>query len=502
MATARISFPPGLTTRPGGAGTRPFPETASRCQQLISMISASSDPLEHSQLVNELAALSLSLSSQLTASKTVLDMEAVRLANAQAINDDLRKKLAATEDALATTASMLAVQAANAVSAHASLEDERAIATAVIRELVVKEDALQTATAMLNAQNSNLESAHASLHEKDQEIIQKNREIYAKNIEIQQMQRAGEARNSRFTSHRMEFPELNTGAVRNLFPSSSDGEGSGSLVGQRSLVLKAQNAALIAALAEKVNLLSVEEHRTASLRNLLNESIIEVGRWKMCLEEATNQTRHTLPENTHPRAARSGPQSSNVQIARLKEALAEKTNLLKVEEHRSSNLRNLLNESIIEVGRLKTCSGSAGDATRPPILDSPQHIQDVPGTPTGQKIHHHEKPRQADKAPYSDHKKGLQHAEQIEDREAEVNAADEGGSLTDEENGMALSTASTQVQNGESFIWFSEGALLMNEEPGSEHATVNTEFSNERPSVAYTDEDNFYTFKSGPRWSI
>ncbi|KAG0126277.1 hypothetical protein HOY82DRAFT_615462 [Tuber indicum] len=510
LGSAKISAPPGLPVPPCVAAP-PSPETVFQCKQITSMIFASPDPLEQVQLINRLATLTLSLSAELAVSKNALDMELARLANAQAINNELNKNLAVTEKALATTANMLAVQAANAASAHASLVDERAIAAAAIRELVLKNEALESATTMLNAQRANLEAARASLQEKDQKIRQKNLEIYAKNLEIQEeKQWVGEAMNARFAKHHEILSSLIVDSGCGRLSEGSDGAEMGSSVGSETPAIRAQNAELKEALAEKVELLMAEEHRSANLRNLLDQSAIEVSRLKTCLEKATESTGQRLQENAHPAATKLGSRSLKAQIAELKEALVEKTNLLKVEEHCSASLRDLLNQSVIEVGRLKICLGEAVDAAGPPFPEAPQDSQGA-DTYTKEGNQRHEKPRQEDNRPHGNQENGsgAQVGGRIEDGEADGMLApttaqvygeehssidtDEGESLTDEENGSALSTATTHVHNEEPLILHvSQGALLTTEEDHRlEPAMATLEVSNERPFGMPTDEDNF-----------
>jgi len=338
MSTTRITFPPGLTTKPSGAGLwspnteplidslyfakpagalalpapasariAPSPEAVFQCHQLTEMIFNASYPHEQAFWVHELTTLALSLSAQLTVSRDALSIEAARSANAQATSEELRKDLTAAEEALVTTANMLAVQAANAASARASLGDERAIANAVIKDLVLKEEALEATTAMLNTQYGNLESAYAILRKKDQKIHayekirQKNHGIYIKDLEIQgEKQLAGEVTNAKFSEHQEMTARSIAGTSSERSTNCSDSEKSKSSVELGSTIINAENAALRGALAKKVELLIVEEHRTAKLRNLLNQSITEVGHLKICLEEAINQVGSPLLETPAP----------------------------------------------------------------------------------------------------------------------------------------------------------------------------------------------------------
>jgi len=339
MSTTRITFPPGLTTKPSGAGLwspnteplidslyfakaagalalpapasapiAPSPETVFQCHQLTEMIFNSSYPHEQAFWVHELTTLALSLSAQLTVSRDTLSIEAARSANVQATSEELRKDLTAAQEALATTGNMLAVQAANAASARASLGDERAIANAVIKDLVLKEEALNATTAMLNTQYANLESAYAILRKKNQKIHayekkirQKNHRIYIKDMEIQgEKQLAGEVIHAKFSEHQETTARSIVGTGSGRSTNCSDSEESESSVELGSTIINAENAALRGALAEKVELLIVEEHRSARLRNLLNQSITEVGRLKICLEEAINQVGSPLLETPAP----------------------------------------------------------------------------------------------------------------------------------------------------------------------------------------------------------
>ncbi|KAG0642330.1 hypothetical protein HOY80DRAFT_642574 [Tuber brumale] len=294
--------------------------------------------------------------------------------------------------------------------------------------------------------------------------------------------------NARFAEHREALSRLIVGSDCERLSEGSASAGMGSSVGSGSPAINAQNTALKEALAEKVDLLMVEEHRSASLRSLLNQSIIEVGRLKICLEEATIPTRRPPPGYAHPTATKSDSQSLNAQITKLKEALAEKTNLLKVEEHCSASLRDLLNQSIVEVGRLKICLGETVDAAGHPFPEASQYSQDAPHAQAGQERQGHKKPRQANNSTHGNQKgrSGAQLDKRIEGGEAE------GESLTDEENGSALSRATTHVHNEEPFIMhISQGALLMGEEPRIEPTTAATEVGNEGPFLIPTDEDNF-----------
>ncbi|PUU81114.1 hypothetical protein B9Z19DRAFT_1168210 [Tuber borchii] len=508
MSTSKITFPPGLTFPPGitikpsGAGLwcpateflidgphsakptealtapapaiaaiAPSPETVFQCQQFTSMIFNSSYPHEQAYWVHELTSLTLSLSAQLTASRNDFAIEAARSAHEQAINHQLRKNLAVAEEALATTANMLAVQAANVASAHASLGDERAIAAAAIKDLVLKEEALEATTAMLNSQSANLEFAHASLREKDQKIDENNKKIREKNIEIfiknleiqEEKQLAGEAISAKFAEHREVLSKLIVSAdCERLTDGSDEGSRPGSPVNSR-------NSELEEALAEKVKLLMVEEHRSARLRNLLNQSIMEVSRLKICLEEATDPARDPLPGNVYPLLMSPESQGSSTQIAELKDALAEKSDFLKVEEQRSARLRDLLNQSIMEVGRLKICLEEA--------------------TSSEEKGQSHEKAHQASDSLNLNKQKD---SGQIHKEECPASNTDGSESSKDDGNGSALSTATTQVQDEEPcIIHISEGVLLGGEEPRGEPTTAVTEGGNHGLFVISTDEGNF-----------
>jgi len=524
MSTLKINFPPGLTAKPSGAGlwnprtesvidslhsaspfgavsfptpssapVAPSPETVFLCQQLTEMIFTSSYPHEQASWVHELTDLTLSLSAQLTASRDALAMEAARSANAQATSEELRKNLTTTEEALATTANMLAVQATNAASANARLGDERAIANAVIKDLVLKEEALEQTTAMVNAQYANLESAHAILHEKDQKIYayekkirQKNHEIFFKNLEIQEeKQLAGDAIHAKFSEYRETISRLIVGAGSELSTEGSGNEESESSIGRQSTDVSAESAALGEALAEKVELLIVEEHRTARLRNLLNQSIIEVGRLKICLEEAADTGRDPLLESSN----HMGSQTPSSRIAELEKALAEKTSLLNVEKHSSASLRHLLNQSIIEVGSLKIRLEEATDTTGPPLLETLKDNHGTPDTPSGEKGQRHGKPHQASNNLRSSQKEV---SARVHTTEGPVNNTDGSEYLTDGENGSTMSTATTQVQNEEPIILhISEGALLGGEEPKGEPTTPTTEVTNQEPFVIHTREGDF-----------
>ncbi|RPA90599.1 hypothetical protein L873DRAFT_1795399 [Choiromyces venosus 120613-1] len=412
MSTARIAFPPGLTkcmgvklsdsgtkslvdslhpTKPtkalgspilASSSTSPSPELAFKIEHLESMILTSTDRIVRAHWVHELTTLTVSLSAQLTTVENNFEKEVVRAADLQVINEELKRDLAVTEEALEITAGMLAVQAANAASAHASLGDEQAIATVLTKELVVKEEALAATTAMLNAQRTKLEAAYLNLRKKDQklfennqklyqknqdlytkdqeiyakdlEICAKDEEIYAKDFEFQEKHWAGETINTGFAKHRELLSRFIVGPRIRRLSDTSDGEGSGNSVGHGSAIFNAQSADLQEALMEKVHLLTLEEHRSSSLRDLLHQSIIEVGRLKTCLEEATGQSGYPLPESPHLVLTPSESGSLNAQIAELEEEVAQKTDLLNVEKLRSSSLRNLLNKSIVEVGQLKS----------------------------------------------------------------------------------------------------------------------------------------------------
>ena len=460
------------------------------------MIFNSSYPHEQARWVHELTTLTLSLSAQLTASRNDFAIEAARSAHAQANNDELRKNLAIAEEALATTANTLAVQTASAAATHASLGDEWAIAAAAIKDLVLKEEALEATTAMLNSQSASLEFAHASLREKDQKIYenskkirQKNIEIFIKNLEIQEeKQLAGEAINARFAEHRDMFSRLIIRAGYESLTDGSDDEGSGSSVGPGSPV-NSRNSELREALTEKVKLLMVEEHRSARLRNLLTQSTMEVDRLKTCLEEATDPTRNPLPGNVFPIVTSPGSQSSSAQIAKLKEALAEKSEFLKVEEHRSATLRDLLNQSIMEVGRLKICLEEATDTTGPPPPNASKQNQDTPPTSGEEKGQHHENAHQASNSPQRNQNED---SAQTHKEECLANSTDGSESSTDDGNRSVLSTPTTQVQNEEHcIIYISEGALWGGGEPRSQPTTTTTEVSDKRLFVISTDEGNF-----------
>lgn len=545
MSTVKINFPPGLTTKPSGAGlwspstesaidslrsTSPFgalsfpapsstpvapsPETVFQCQQLTEMIFNSSYPHEQACWVHELSNLTLSLSAQLTASRDALAMEAARSARAQATSEELRKNLTVTEEALATTANMLAVQAANAASAHASLGDERAIASAVIKDLLLKEEALEAATAMLNAQHSNLESVHAILAEKDRKIYeyekkirQKNHGIYVNDLEIQGDKRlAGEAINAKISEHHETIARLIAGTGSESSADCGDSEGSESPAGLGSTIIDTKSSALREALAEKVQLLIVEEHRSAMLRNLLNHSIAEVGRLKICLEEAINQVGSPLLENTHPMRS----QRSSAQLIEPKEEITDKANLSKVEERSSASLRDLLTQSTMEVGRSKISIKQSPDAEVPPLLGTLERTQDTPYTSTGQRGQRDRRRHQANNCLHHNQIQGLgaRPTQRIEDggieempapvtshahnEEGPINNTDGSESSADDENGSALSTATTQLNNEEPVILhISEGVRLEGEELVGEPTTTTTGVGGQKSFTIRTGGGDF-----------
>ncbi|KAG0126276.1 hypothetical protein HOY82DRAFT_615461 [Tuber indicum] len=121
------SFPPStLPTLQRAANIPPSPEIESRCHYLTSKIFSLTNSVALSELVHELATITLRLSSQLAASSNALHMESVRSAHWQSINHELRSNLVETKEALATTENMLTRQTTKTELAHASLQKKSA----------------------------------------------------------------------------------------------------------------------------------------------------------------------------------------------------------------------------------------------------------------------------------------------------------------------------------------------------------------------------------------
>ncbi|PWW76112.1 hypothetical protein C7212DRAFT_344582 [Tuber magnatum] len=238
----------------------PSPEVVLQCRHLASNILTFSDPTAQSHWVHELITLTFSLSSQLTASRNALHMEAERSADVQTTSDELRKNLAVTEEALAATVSMLTEQTAKVASARSSLRNRAA-------------------------------------------------EIHAKDLEIQKMKEstklsisANSVKNDKAVSGIVGCASggRDRGGDSQTDVSTDSGEGAGNLVGRKSRSnvdsRGAHEVALEKALLEKTELLKEEERRAAGLRKLLNSAVEELGRLKTHLAEVTDTTRPPLPE--------------------------------------------------------------------------------------------------------------------------------------------------------------------------------------------------------------
>ncbi|RPA90603.1 hypothetical protein L873DRAFT_402887 [Choiromyces venosus 120613-1] len=328
------------------------PDLEFKIKHLTSEILTSTDRIVREHWVPELTTLFVSLSAQLTTVKDNFEKEVVRSADSQAINEALKKELVVKEEALAATTTMLNAQRTKLEFAQLNLrkKDQR-----------------------LCEHNKKMYFKNQELYAKDQEIRAKEKEIYFKDLELHEKHWAGETNNACFARN----PELLSRFIaraRSERLSGTSDEGSGSSVGHGSSIFNTQRADLDKAFAELVHLLTVEEHRTSSLRDLLNQSIVEVGRLKICLEEATGQNLPPLPGNVHLANTRSGPKTQrlNTQIAEFNEEVAQEAYFLNVEKPRSSGLRNLPNNSIDQFGGSKSFVGGDTDVVRNSLESMPE----------------------------------------------------------------------------------------------------------------------------------
>lgn len=237
----------------------PSPEIGFQCHHLASKILTSSDPVSRSRSVHELITLTRTLSGKLSASKNALDIEAARTGEARAINDQLRKNLAAAEEALGTTVSMLTAQTAIAASARASLRRK---------------------TAEVNARDLEIERLKEALKQ-SMDINHDNRKTATKLASCV----CGETSN--YNDAQMGVPPRSGERVEN-----STGQEPRSIPDSERVEI----AILERALIEKTRLLKAEEHRTAGLRKLLNSAVEEFGLLKTCPAAVTEPTRPQLPE--------------------------------------------------------------------------------------------------------------------------------------------------------------------------------------------------------------
>ncbi|PUU81117.1 hypothetical protein B9Z19DRAFT_1077886, partial [Tuber borchii] len=215
---------------------------------------------------------------------------------------------------------------------------------------------------------------------------------------------------------------------------------------------------------------------------------MEVSRLKICLEEATDPARNPLPGNVYPILTSPESQSSSTQIAELKDALAEKSDFLKMEEQRSARLSDLLNQSIMEVNRLKICLEETTGTAGPPLPETSKQNQDTPPTSSEEKGQHHEKPHQGSNTLHGDPK---QDSTQTHNEERSVNNTNGSEYFTEDENGSALSTATTQVQNEVPVILpISEGTLFKRRKSRGEPTTT-TEDDNHGHFVIHTHQGSF-----------
>jgi len=172
-------------------------------------------------------------------------------------------------------------------------------------------------------------------------------------------------------------------------------------------------------------------------------------------------------------------QSSSARITGPKEEITEKANLPKVEEHNSASLRDLLTQSTIEVDHSKISIEEAPDADVPPPLETPECTQDTSYTSTRQERQRDKRRHQENNCLHRNQLRGLgaQPTQRNEDgvieempapgtshacnEEGPINNTDGSESLAYDENGSALSTATTQVHNEEPVILhIGEGARL------------------------------------------
>ncbi|PUU81118.1 hypothetical protein B9Z19DRAFT_1062916 [Tuber borchii] len=235
-------------------------EIGLQCNHLATKILTSSDPASRSRWVWQLITLTSTLSSKLNAFKNNLNIEAARTAEAQAINDQLRRNLAVAEEALATTVSMLTAQTAIAASARASLRKK---------------------TAEVNARDLEIERMKEALKQSIDTNHDSNRKTATKLASCV----CGETSNG--NDARMGVPPRSGERVENPI-----GQGPRSIPDSE----RAEIAILERALIEKTRLLKAEEQRTAGLRKLLNSAVEEFGLLKTCPAAVTEPTRPPLPE--------------------------------------------------------------------------------------------------------------------------------------------------------------------------------------------------------------
>jgi len=238
----------------------PSPEFGFQCHHLATKILTSSDPTSRSRWVHELTTLTHSLAAQLSASKNALRMEAVRTHEAQAINEELRKNLAVSEEALATTVTMLTVQTEKAASAR-----------------------------------SKLRRRTAEIHAKDLEV-EKMREAAKQSIYTNVDENGKTA--AKFANRVCCMRDSCDDAQMGVPPCS--GEGVEDPVGRGPQCMldsgRAHITALKQALSEKTQLLKAEERRAADLRKLLNSALEEAGLLKSRPTAITGPARSPLRE--------------------------------------------------------------------------------------------------------------------------------------------------------------------------------------------------------------
>jgi len=238
----------------------PSPEFGFQCHHLASNILTSSDPTSRSRWVHELTALTHSLAARLSASRNALGIEALRTNEAQAINEELRKNLAVSEEALATTVSMLTVQTENAASARAALRKRT-----------------------------------AEIHAKDWEI-DRMREV-AKRSTHSNLDRNRKTA-TKFATSVCGMTDSGNDVQMDESPYSPEGVEDPVEHGPHNVLdsARAQIAALEQTLLEKTQQLKAEEHRSAGLRKLLNSALEEFGVLKTGTTAIIEAARPPLPE--------------------------------------------------------------------------------------------------------------------------------------------------------------------------------------------------------------
>ena len=240
----------------------PSPEFGFQCHHLATKILNSSDPTSRSRWVHKLTTLTLSLAAQLSASKNALRMEAARTHEAQAINEELRKNLAVSEEELATTVSMLTVQTGRAASARANLRKR---------------------TAEIRAKDSEIER----MREAAKQSIYTNVDENGKTA-------------TEFITRVHGVTDSCDDAQIGVLPYS--GEGVENPVGRGPQCTpdpgRVHIAALEQALSEKNQLLKAEERRASELRKLLNSALEEAGLLKTRPIAITDPARPPLPERS------------------------------------------------------------------------------------------------------------------------------------------------------------------------------------------------------------